>query len=165
MYTTSSICPPHSFPAAILCRLFGKPDSTKFFLGLLPLIDAAVNATVMNWAQILSDNLARTIIEYRRKRRVSSRVYPPFFMSAYVTDAICFGSKFPIMGWKHGDRIFPITVIVLECCTADFMFPKNQITLFIILHTICTGSLLPSHFQGFLIKWNGICYLIQLLIR
>jgi len=23
-----------------------------------------------------------------------------FFMSAYVMDAICFGSKFPVMGWK-----------------------------------------------------------------
>ena len=60
----------------------------------------AINATVMNWAQILSNNLARTIMEYRRKRSVASRVYPPFFMSAYVMDEICFGSKFPIMGWK-----------------------------------------------------------------
>lgn len=66
----------------------------------MSLIDVAVNATVMNWAQILSDNLAKTIIKYRRKISVALRVYPPFFMSAYVMDAVCFSSKFPIMGWK-----------------------------------------------------------------
>jgi len=54
----------------------------------------------MNWAQIFSDNLAKAIIDYKMKSSVSTRVYPPFFMSAYVMDAICFGSKFPIMGWK-----------------------------------------------------------------
>ena len=79
MYTTASIFPPHSFATTMLCRLFGKLDSTKFSPEWLPLIDAAVNTTVMNWAQILSDNLARTIMEYRRKRSVTSRVYPPFF--------------------------------------------------------------------------------------
>jgi len=66
----------------------------------LPLIDAVVNANLMNWAQILFDNLSKAIIDYRRKWSISSRVYPPFFMSAYVMDAICFGSKFPVMGWK-----------------------------------------------------------------
>ena len=91
MYSIGSICPPHSFAAAMLCRLFGKPDSTKFSLEWLSLIDAAVNATIMNWAQILSNNLARKIMEYRRKRSVASSVSPPFFMSAYVMDAICFG--------------------------------------------------------------------------
>ena len=30
MYTTLSVCPPHSFAAAMLCRLFCRPDSTKF---------------------------------------------------------------------------------------------------------------------------------------
>jgi len=100
MYSTASISPPHSFVAAMLCRMFGKPDSTKFPPKWLPLIDAVVNATIMNWPQILSDNLAKAILDYRRKMSVSTRVYPPFFTSSYVMDAICFGSKFPIMGWK-----------------------------------------------------------------
>lgn len=66
----------------------------------LPLVDAAVNATIMNWAQFLSDNLATTILEYKIRRSIASRVYPPFFMNAYVMDSICFRSKFPIMGWN-----------------------------------------------------------------
>lgn len=104
MYTTSYVCLPHSFAVAMLCRLFGKPDRTKFSPEWLSLIDATINTTVMNRAQILSDNLAKTIIEYRRKRSVSSRVYPPFFMSAYFMDTICFSSKFHIMGWKWTNR-------------------------------------------------------------
>jgi len=100
MYTTASICPPYSFDAAMLCKLFGRPNSTKFSQEWLSLIDAIVNATIMNWAQILSDNLAKIIIEYIRRRSIASRVYPPFFMSAYVMDTICFSSKLPIMGWK-----------------------------------------------------------------
>ena len=100
MYTTGSLSSPFCFAAAMLCILIGKPDITKFSLELLPLIDAAVNAKIINWAQILSDNLATKILEYKRKRRIASRVYPPFFMSAYVLDAIYFGSKFPLMGWK-----------------------------------------------------------------
>lgn len=84
----------------MLYILFGKPDSTKFSPEWLSLIEVVVNATIMNWAQILSDNLAKAIMEYRRKRSPSLRVYPPFFMSAFVMDAIYFSSKFPIMGWK-----------------------------------------------------------------
>jgi len=84
----------------MLCRLSGKLNNIKFLSEWLLLIDANVNATVLNWAQILFDNLATTILEYRRKMIIASRVYPPFFMSTYVMDAICFGSKFPLMGWK-----------------------------------------------------------------
>ena len=84
----------------MLCILFGKPDSTKFSLKWLPLIEVVVNAKIMNWAQILSNNLAKPIMEYRRKRSPPLRVYPPFFMSAFVMDAIYFSSKIPIMGWK-----------------------------------------------------------------
>ena len=98
MYSTMSICAPHSFAVAMLCRLFGKPENNKFSSEWLPLIDAVVNATIIDWAQILFDNLSKTIIEYRRKRSIVLRVYPPFFMSAYVMDAIFFGYEFPLMG-------------------------------------------------------------------
>lgn len=100
MYSTTSISPPRSFAIAMLCRMFDKPDRNNFSPEWLPLIDAVVNATIMNWAQILSNNLAKEIMDYRRKWSISLRVYPPFFMSAYMMDAIGFGSKFPIMGWK-----------------------------------------------------------------
>lgn len=91
---------PYCFSAAMLCILFGKPDINKFSSEWLPLVDAATNAKIMDWAQILLDNLAIAILGYRTKRSFASRVYPPFFLSVYVMDSIFFVSKFPIMGWR-----------------------------------------------------------------
>lgn len=51
MYSTTSISLPHTFLVAMLCRMFGKPDSTKFSPEWLPLIDASINENIMNWAQ------------------------------------------------------------------------------------------------------------------
>ena len=99
MYATGSLSSPFCYAAAMLCRLFGKPAIKKFSSKWLPLLDVAVNATIMNWAKILSHNLATAILEYIRKRNIASRVYPPFFVSAYVMDVVCFVSKFLVMGW------------------------------------------------------------------
>lgn len=79
MYTTGSLSSPYFFAAAMLCRLFGKPDINEFSSEWLPLLDAATNATIMYWAQILSDNLASAILNYQTKRIFSRRFYPPFF--------------------------------------------------------------------------------------
>ena len=64
------------------------------------MIDAIVNSSILNWENILSDNLAKNIMEYRSKRSVSSREIHPLYMSAYIMDAICFSSIFLTMGWK-----------------------------------------------------------------
>ena len=96
MYTTGSIYSPYYFATAI-CSLYNNKFSSEW----LPLEDVAINARIMNWAQILSKNLATTILEYRREGSIASRVYPTFFISTYVVDAICFVSKFLVMGWKR----------------------------------------------------------------
>jgi len=72
--------------AAMLCRLFGYANDTKFSVEWVPLIDAASNSTAMDWVTILSNNLACHIIEYRRNHYVTTRTIPPFYMSAYVID-------------------------------------------------------------------------------
>ena len=97
MYSTGSLTSPYCFTAAMLFRLFGKPDINMIFPEWLPLLNAAVNSTIVDWAKILSDNLTTAIFHYRSKRSVSQWIYPPFYLSAYVMDAICFVSKFPMM--------------------------------------------------------------------
>ena len=100
MYSTGSLTSLYCFTAAMLCKLFGKPDINKFSSEWLPLLNATVNATIVDWAKILSENLAIAILNYRSKRIVSQRIYPPFYLFAYVMDSICYVSKFPLMGWK-----------------------------------------------------------------
>ena len=100
MYSTSSLSSPYCFVVAMLCRLFRRPDINKFSSEWLPLLDAASNTTIIIWAQILSDNLASAIWNYQSKITPSQRIYPPLFLVAYVMDAICSVSRFPLMGWK-----------------------------------------------------------------
>lgn len=100
MYSTGSLTSPYYFAATMLCRIFGMPDINKFSSEWLPLLDAATNATIVDWAKILSDNLVTAIVSYWSKRAAAQRIYPPFYLSAYIMDAICYVSKFPVMGWK-----------------------------------------------------------------
>ena len=99
-YPIAQIPSPYCYVVGMLCRLFSKLDTTRFSLDWVPLINAIINSLILNWENILSDNLAKHIMEYRNKRCVSTREIPPFYMSAYVMDAIFFSSSFPTMGWK-----------------------------------------------------------------
>lgn len=71
VYNTGSLTSPYFFAAAMLCRLFGKLGVNKFSSEWMPLLDAVTNATIVDWAKILSDNLATTILNYRSKRTTS----------------------------------------------------------------------------------------------
>lgn len=139
MYSTTSISSPHSFAVTMLRRIFNKPDSNNFSLEWLTLIDTAINEKIMNWAQILFNNLVKDIMEYRIKRSISSRVFPPFFMSAYVIDAIYIGSKFPIMGWKWIVQD-PLPIHIYSKSMWDSQFHPH-------FYKICQGVMLPIHKQ------------------
>jgi hypothetical protein len=48
-----------------------------------------------DWAKILSDNLVREITEYQSLKAKWDPA--PFYMLAYIMDAICFMTPFPMM--------------------------------------------------------------------
>ena len=121
----------------MLCRLDGLPNNTKFSIEWVPLIDAYVNSHIMNWATILSDNLATTIFEYRQKRSTSTENLPPFYFNAYIMDAIYFCTKFPIMGWKWTlQDPYPIHL------SHKWMWESHFIPHF---YKICHGVILSLH--------------------
>ena len=84
----------------MIIRLFSSPNTQKFTVEWVPLIQVASNTKVMDWATIFSNNIASKILEYRQKHNVLERIMPYFYMSAYIMDAICFSFDFPSMGWK-----------------------------------------------------------------
>lgn len=137
MYSTGSITSPYCFAAAMLCRLFGRPEIKFFLPEWLPLLDVAINATIMDWAKILSDNLATTILSYRSKRTISQRIYPLFYLSAYVMDAICYISKFPLMGWKWTTQD-PLPIHIYHKELWDSKFTPY-------FYKICHGIMLPLY--------------------
>ena len=109
----------------------------------------------LDWAKILSNNLATAILSYRSKRTISRRIYPPFYLSAYVMDAICYISKFPLMGWKWTTQDpLPIHIYHKELWDSKF-------TLY--FYNICHGIMLPLYkccmiktLQDFLPKQRSI---------
>ena len=122
MYSTGSLTSPYCFAAAMLCRLFGMPDINKFLSEWLPLIDAATNVDIIN---------------YRSKRSLSQRIYPPFYLSTYAMDSICYVSKFPIMGWKWTTQD-PLPIHVYDKILWDSQFIPH-------FYQICHGLILPLY--------------------
>lgn len=50
----------------MMCILWVQHDSTKFTIEMVPLMEATINAYVMDWENIFSNRLATKILEYRR---------------------------------------------------------------------------------------------------
>lgn len=138
MYANGSLSSPYCFAAAMLCTLFRRPEINKFSSEWLPILDVATNATIMDWAQILSNNLTTTSLGYRTKISFTSRVYPPFFLSAYVMDAIFL---FPISLLWDGSGLYKIH------------FPFRFINKYY-------GNLISSH-----ISWRFVMELCSLFIK
>lgn len=99
-YSVDSLTSPYCYVGAMMCRMWGIHDSAKFTIEIIPLMEAAINGYVMDWANILSDKLATTILEYRANAYQTTRTIPPFYYSAYIIDTVCFNSEFPLLGWR-----------------------------------------------------------------
>jgi hypothetical protein len=98
IYSISSLEPQFMYIAMMVCRLYGKEDTAHFFLPWVPLIHTVAEGFSFDWAKLLSDSLASRITEYRAQK--ASGKASSFFMSAYIMDAICFMTPFPLMSWS-----------------------------------------------------------------
>jgi hypothetical protein len=97
VYSIASLEPQYMYVAMMTCRLFGREDTSHFYIAWVPLIFRVAEGCSFNWAKILSDSLFNRVTEYREQKaagRPSS-----FFMSAYIMDAICSMTPFPLMNW------------------------------------------------------------------
>ena len=137
MYYVDSLASPYCYVATMICRLLGSPNSSKFSIEMVPLIEAVVNSFVMDWATIMSEKMASQILDYRRNRYVTTIIVPLFYMSAYIVDTICFNSDFPILGWKcTAQDPTPIHIYHKYLWKSEY---KNH------LYRIFHGFILPVH--------------------
>jgi hypothetical protein len=84
--------------AMMICRLYGKENTTHLFLPWVPIIHTVAEGYSFDWAKILLDSLASEIIEYQTKKDKGKPT--SFFMSSYIMDTIYFIMPFPLMGWR-----------------------------------------------------------------
>jgi hypothetical protein len=98
MYATTSLDAHMLYVAMMLCHLFGKKNPTHFSVEWVAIMNEVAEGYTFNWAKMLSDNLAKEIADYKSAK--SKGKPAPFYMSAYVMDAICFMTPFPLMNWS-----------------------------------------------------------------
>lgn len=98
MYSTKSLASPYHYVYVMMSRLFGQPTTTKFSVEWVLLMEEIAHYYIMDWGSILSNNIATQILEYRKNHSIFSKIFPPFYMSAYIVDAMRFTSYFPTMG-------------------------------------------------------------------
>jgi hypothetical protein len=98
IYATASLNDYMRYLAMMLCRLHGKRDSNHFSAEWTPLLEEVSEGRSFNWHKILSDNIASEIKKYQTARSKGQIV--AFYMSAYIMDAICFKTPFPLMNWS-----------------------------------------------------------------
>ena len=82
----------------MVCRLYGKENTTHFYLPWVLLIHTVAEGFSFDRAKLLSDSLINRIIEYRAQK-ASGKAYS-FFMFSYIMDVICFMTPFPLMNWS-----------------------------------------------------------------
>jgi hypothetical protein len=97
VYSISSLEPQYMYVAMMTCRLFGWEDTAHFYIQWVPLIFRVAEGCSFNWAKMLSDSLFNRVTEYREKKAAGRP--SGFFMSAYIMDAICSMTPFPLMNW------------------------------------------------------------------
>ena len=82
----------------MLCRLFGGKNPAHFTVEWVSIINEVVKGYTFNWAKMLSNNLAKEIVDYKT---LKSKWKPaPFYMSTYVMVVIRSMNPFPLMNWS-----------------------------------------------------------------
>jgi hypothetical protein len=98
IYATASLNDYMRYLVMMLCRLYGKKDSNHFSAEWTPLLEEVSEGNSFNWHKILSDNITTEVTNYQTAREKGQFV--AFYMSAYIMDAICFRTPFPLMSWS-----------------------------------------------------------------
>jgi hypothetical protein len=98
VYSIASLELQYKYVAMMTCRLYGREDTSHFFLPWVPLMFRVTEGCSFDWAKMLSDSLTSRVTEYRVQKE-SGKV-AAFFMSAYIMDVVCFLIPFPLMSWS-----------------------------------------------------------------
>jgi hypothetical protein len=98
IYATASLNEYMVYLGMMLCRLFGRKDPFHFNADWTPFLEEVSEGRSFNWHKILSDNITSEVMNYKTARAKGQPV--AFYMSAYIMDAICFRTPFPLMNWS-----------------------------------------------------------------
>lgn len=84
----------------MFCKLYSYPNVSKFPDTWVCLIDGAYKSYIFYYATLLYDNIAKYILYFHTSWSFSENIIPPFYMSTYIIDYLCFSLDDLAMGWK-----------------------------------------------------------------
>jgi hypothetical protein len=141
IYSISSLEPQFKYVAMMTCRLYGREDTTHFFLPWVPLMYTVAEGSSFDWAKMLSDSLTSRITEYRTQKESGKAA--SFFMSAYLMDAVCSMTPFPLMNWSWAPSdAEPVHVYhskIWEDKASDFVY-KIFNWVMVLMHVAIFGN-------------------------
>jgi hypothetical protein len=141
IYSISSLEPQFKYVAMMTCRLYGREDTTHFFLQWVPLIHLVAEGCSFDWAKLLFDSLTSRVTEYREQKE--SGKIASFFMPAYIMDAVCFLTPFPLMSWSWTpSEAEPIHIYhskLWEDKASDFVYEIFNWVMVPVIHQVALG--------------------------
>jgi hypothetical protein len=135
IYPVVALEPQIMYIAMMLCRLYGKENTTHFFLQWVPIIHTVEEGYSFDWEKILSDSLVQEITRYQSLRAKGKPTQ--FFMSAYIMDVVCFMMPFPLMDWSWT----PNSVEPIHIYHSKLWEEKEKD----FLYEICNWVVVPMH--------------------
>jgi len=79
-------------------QLFGRKNPTHLTVEWVSIIHEVDEGYTLNWEKMLSDNLAKEVIEYQSLKSKGKHAH--FYMFSYIMDTIFFMNPFPLMNWS-----------------------------------------------------------------
>jgi hypothetical protein len=98
IYSIASLEPQFKYIAMITCKLYGREETTHFFLQWVPLSHTVTKGCSFDWDKLLSDSLTSRVTKYRAQKE--SGKIASFFMSAYIMETVCLLTPFPLISWS-----------------------------------------------------------------
>jgi hypothetical protein len=112
-YPTNSLRTSYRYIVAMLCRLHGEHDTSKFTLSMIPLIYYYANmGSTFNWPNIISTSLEDSI---RTVKENIVNKFTSFHMSSYLLDMVCVCHQYPKMEWAWKPTNLPIQIYYKVC--------------------------------------------------
>ena len=96
-YQTISLRPAYRLVAAMFCRLYGRPDATRFSGAWVALMNEVVTrGTRFNWENVIMSSIKSNV---NAALALDAGTPSEFYMASYLMDAVC--ARCHIEGWAH----------------------------------------------------------------
>jgi hypothetical protein len=107
-YQTTNLREPYIYLMALICRLYGEKDCSRFSEAWMPLAyTVAISGSGFNWGAIISKKLSICIQQAQMPKEGET---PTFYMDSYLLDVMCARNIFASMNLSWHIAELPVHI-------------------------------------------------------